>query len=133
MFVCSSESFHRRRRVRLLVRPHLFYIAPWHCPVLAPCLQYELYQFLLRCTDADVERMLMTLTMIPEEEIAAIVAEHNADPAKRVGQIRLAGAGAGRALHPCPFTASTSRPPAISPGTYAHPLSLPPMVVQPPS
>ena len=54
-------------------------------------VQYEMYQFLLRTTDADVEKMLMMLTLLPEDEIAAVVAAHAADPSKRIGQSKLAG------------------------------------------
>lgn len=51
---------------------------------------YEFYQFWVRQEDADIERFLKMLTLIPLEEIADIVAEHQKDPGKRVGQKALA-------------------------------------------
>ena len=53
-------------------------------------LPYELHQYFLRVSDEDVERMLLQLTLLPVDEIAAIMAEHAAAPEQRVGQRRLA-------------------------------------------
>jgi tyrosyl-tRNA synthetase len=51
---------------------------------------YKFYQFWLNTEDADVERLLRFFTFLPLEEIARIVAEHAADPARRIGQRALA-------------------------------------------
>ncbi|MBK8005177.1 MAG: tyrosine--tRNA ligase [Gemmatimonadetes bacterium] len=51
---------------------------------------YRFYQFWLNTEDADADRLLRFFTFLPLEEIAAIVAEHSADPGKRVAQRRLA-------------------------------------------
>ena len=51
---------------------------------------YKFYQFWLNTEDADADRLLRFFTFLPLEEIAAIVAEHSADPGKRVAQRRLA-------------------------------------------
>lgn len=55
-------------------------------------LPYELHQYFLRSSDEDVERMLLQLTLLPADEIAQIIEEHNSDPAKRIAQQRLADA-----------------------------------------
>jgi tyrosyl-tRNA synthetase len=51
---------------------------------------YEFYQFWVRQEDADVARFLRMLTFLPLDEVATIVAAHEADPAQRIGQKRLA-------------------------------------------
>jgi tyrosyl-tRNA synthetase len=51
---------------------------------------FEFYQFWLRTQDADASRYLKCFTFLPLEEIAAIVAEHEKAPEKRVAQRRLA-------------------------------------------
>jgi tyrosyl-tRNA synthetase len=51
---------------------------------------YKFYQYWINQDDADVERLLRTFTFLPREEIAAVVAEHGADPAGRRAQRRLA-------------------------------------------
>ncbi len=51
---------------------------------------YEFHQFWLRTDDADVERLLRFFTFIELDAIAAIIAEHASDPARRVAQRRLA-------------------------------------------
>lgn len=48
------------------------------------------YQYFVNCTDADVERFLKLLTLLPFEEIDAIVQEHNKDMSARYGQKQLA-------------------------------------------
>jgi len=53
-------------------------------------LPYEFHQYFLRVPDADVERMLLQLTLLPVEEIAVVVASHADAPEKRLGQQRLA-------------------------------------------
>ncbi len=51
---------------------------------------YKFYQFWLNTEDADADRLLRFFTFLPLPEITAIVAEHAADPGKRVAQRRLA-------------------------------------------
>ncbi|KAI9682069.1 MAG: tyrosyl-tRNA synthetase [Caeruleum heppii] len=51
---------------------------------------FDLYQFFLRCADADVGRYLKLFTFMPIPEIDKIVAEHAVDPAQRKGQHALA-------------------------------------------
>lgn len=48
------------------------------------------YQFWITVDDAGVEDYLKLYTMLDMEEIEAILAEHNADPARRIAQKRLA-------------------------------------------
>jgi tyrosyl-tRNA synthetase len=62
----------------------------WLDPALTS--PYEFYQFWLNTADDDVERYLLALTLEPVDAIAAVLAEHRADPAKRVGQRALAAA-----------------------------------------
>jgi tyrosyl-tRNA synthetase len=49
-----------------------------------------MYQYLLNVADDDVESLLLRLTTVPVPEIAAVVAEHRADPGRRTGQRRVA-------------------------------------------
>jgi tyrosyl-tRNA synthetase len=52
---------------------------------------FDFYQYWIReVQDADVERFLKNLTFLPLPEIAAVVAEHQKAPEKRLGQRRLA-------------------------------------------
>lgn len=51
---------------------------------------FRFYQFWLNTDDRDVGRYLKAFTFLPLSEIAAVVAEHELDPASRVGQRRLA-------------------------------------------
>ncbi|KAK5130383.1 hypothetical protein LTR08_002175 [Meristemomyces frigidus] len=51
---------------------------------------FDLYGFLLRSSDEDVERYLKLFTFIPTGEITAIMTEHSADPGKRKAQHLLA-------------------------------------------
>lgn len=51
---------------------------------------FELYGFLLRSADADVERYLKLFTFLPLDHISAVMAEHQADPGQRKAQHLLA-------------------------------------------
>jgi len=51
---------------------------------------FQFYQFWLNASDYDAERWIKIFTFLPQEEIAALVEEHNQDAAKRVLQKRLA-------------------------------------------
>lgn len=51
---------------------------------------FRFYQFWLNTDDRDVERYLKSFTFLALDEIAAIVAEHETNPAARSGQRRLA-------------------------------------------
>jgi tyrosyl-tRNA synthetase len=51
---------------------------------------YKFFQFWLNSEDADIGRWLRYFTFLPLDEIAALQAEHAADPGKRVAQRRLA-------------------------------------------
>jgi tyrosyl-tRNA synthetase len=51
---------------------------------------YALYQYFVNQPDADVERYLLQLTLVPVEEVRAVAAEHAQAPEKRAGQQRLA-------------------------------------------
>ena len=62
--------------------------AVWTSPDLLS--DYEYYQFFVRSADADVERYLRTLTLLPHEEIQRIIEQHAEAPAKRFAQTRLA-------------------------------------------
>ncbi len=53
-------------------------------------LPYEMHQYLLNSGDADVEKLLLQLTLVPVDEIVAVLAEHETNPAERVAQRRLA-------------------------------------------
>lgn len=53
---------------------------------------YEMYQFLINQSDADVEKLLNFLTLIDVEEIKKIMQAHKNDPALRVAQKALAKA-----------------------------------------
>lgn len=51
---------------------------------------YDFYQYWIRQEDAPMERFLKMLTTVPLDEIAEVMAEHRADPSKRIAQKRLA-------------------------------------------
>ncbi|OAA62779.1 tyrosyl-tRNA synthetase [Niveomyces insectorum RCEF 264] len=51
---------------------------------------FELYGYFMRRPDADVDRLLRLFTFLPLPEIQKLVAEHAADPARRVAQHALA-------------------------------------------
>lgn len=53
---------------------------------------YELYQWFVNLPDADVERFLLQLTLLPPEEAKAIAARHQEAPEGRTGQRALARA-----------------------------------------
>jgi tyrosyl-tRNA synthetase len=62
--------------------------APWlEASMTSP---YAYFQWWLNIDDRDVERFLKLFTFLDLDEIATIVAEHEQDPSKRVGQRRLA-------------------------------------------
>jgi tyrosyl-tRNA synthetase len=51
---------------------------------------FRFFQFWLNAEDADVARYLKFFTFLPVDEIASVVAGHEANPAARAGQRRLA-------------------------------------------
>lgn len=51
---------------------------------------YEFYQFWLNVDDTKVADYLNIYTLLPMEEVASLVAEHQTDPSKRLAQRRLA-------------------------------------------
>ncbi|GAA4326378.1 tyrosine--tRNA ligase [Flaviaesturariibacter amylovorans] len=51
---------------------------------------YEFYQFWINATDEDVVNWIRIFTFLPQDEINALIAEHDADRSKRVLQKRLA-------------------------------------------
>jgi tyrosyl-tRNA synthetase len=51
---------------------------------------YRFYQYWMHVPDADIERFLLQLTMLPVEEARAVAAAHLAEPDRREGQRRLA-------------------------------------------
>lgn len=51
---------------------------------------YRMYQYLLNVADDDVRSLLLRLTTVPVPEVAAVVAEHEANPGRRAGQRRVA-------------------------------------------
>lgn len=51
---------------------------------------YNLYGYLVRRPDDDVERLLKLFTFFPQSDIAKVMEEHNKDPSKRVAQHLLA-------------------------------------------
>jgi tyrosyl-tRNA synthetase len=51
---------------------------------------YRMYQYLVQAEDRDVETLLLRLTLLPVEEIRALVAEHGEAPERRVAQRALA-------------------------------------------
>ncbi|HEY3878825.1 MAG TPA: tyrosine--tRNA ligase [Trebonia sp.] len=51
---------------------------------------YQFFQYWMNVADADVERFLLQLTLLPVEECHAVAAAHAEAPHKRAGQRRLA-------------------------------------------
>ena len=51
---------------------------------------YAFYQYWINVDDRDVERFLLQLTLLPVDEVAAVVKAHVAAPEQRTGQRRLA-------------------------------------------
>jgi tyrosyl-tRNA synthetase len=51
---------------------------------------YQFYQFWLNAADADAERWIKTFTLLPPEEVDALIDSHRQDPAARHLQQRLA-------------------------------------------
>jgi tyrosyl-tRNA synthetase len=51
---------------------------------------YAFYQFWINTADADVERFLKLFTFLTKDEVATLVAAHQADPSQRLAQKRLA-------------------------------------------
>ncbi len=51
---------------------------------------YQFFQYWMNVTDADVERFLLQLTLLPVAECQAVAAAHALAPSKRDGQRRLA-------------------------------------------
>jgi tyrosyl-tRNA synthetase len=51
---------------------------------------YQFFQYWMNVADADIERFLLQLTLLPVDEAKAIAAEHAQAPHKRDGQRRLA-------------------------------------------
>jgi tyrosyl-tRNA synthetase len=51
---------------------------------------YQFFQYWMNVADADIERFLLQLTLLPVEECHAIAAAHLEEPFKRLGQRRLA-------------------------------------------
>lgn len=67
--------------------------AVWLDPEMT--MPYEFHQYFLRVSDADVERTLMQLTLLGVDDIAEVMAEHAANPHKRVAQHELADSVTG--------------------------------------
>jgi tyrosyl-tRNA synthetase len=55
-------------------------------------LPYEFHQYFLRTDDRDVERFLLQLTLLPVDDVAAIMAGHDEAPEQRAAQSALADA-----------------------------------------
>ena len=51
---------------------------------------YQFFQYWMNVADADIERFLLQLTLLPVAECQAVAAEHAQAPHRRVGQRRLA-------------------------------------------
>jgi tyrosyl-tRNA synthetase len=51
---------------------------------------YQFFQYWMNVADADIERFLLQLTLLPVEECRAVAAEHQQAPHLRAGQRRLA-------------------------------------------
>ncbi len=51
---------------------------------------YEIYQYFLNASDADVSMYLKTLTLLPKDEIEAVLEESGRAPEQRIAQKRLA-------------------------------------------
>lgn len=53
---------------------------------------YAFFQYFMNVDDADVERFLLQMTLLSTDEIAAVMAEHTAEPGRRRAQHALARA-----------------------------------------
>ena len=51
---------------------------------------YQFFQYWINVPDADIERFLLQLTLLPVQECRAVAQEHSEAPHRRVGQRRLA-------------------------------------------
>jgi tyrosyl-tRNA synthetase len=51
---------------------------------------YQFFQYWMNVADADIERFLLQLTLLPVEECQEVAASHAAAPHRRIGQRRLA-------------------------------------------
>lgn len=51
---------------------------------------YQFFQYWMQVPDADVERFLLQLTMLPVHDCRTVATEHAAAPERRIGQRRLA-------------------------------------------
>jgi len=51
---------------------------------------YQFFQYWMNIADADIERFLLQLTLVPVDECRTVAAEHAQAPHKRTGQRRLA-------------------------------------------
>jgi tyrosyl-tRNA synthetase len=51
---------------------------------------FAFHQFLVQVDDADVEQLLLRLTLLPVDEVLAILEQHRADPRARIAQKLLA-------------------------------------------
>lgn len=60
----------------------------WLDPLKTP--PYQFYQYWINAEDADVEKTLKIFTDLTQEEIVAVMSEHQTDPGRRVAQKRLA-------------------------------------------
>jgi tyrosyl-tRNA synthetase len=60
----------------------------WLDPALTS--PYEFFQHWINTDDAEVERMLLQFTLLPIEQIEALLQEHRGDPRRRVAQRELA-------------------------------------------
>ena len=69
---------------------------------------YAYYQYWFNAADADVERFLRLFTFLPLAEVAAVAAQHAADPSARHGQ-RVLAREATRILHGDDGVASAER------------------------
>lgn len=56
----------------------------------AKTLPWDLYQYLVRSSDADVGKLLAQLTMVPMEDVHEVLHQHARDPASRMAQHFLA-------------------------------------------
>src|SRR5690606_21544123 len=54
------------------------------------CSPYDFYQFWVRQEDVMLERFLKMMTLLPLDEIARVMEQHNVDPGKRIAHKRLA-------------------------------------------
>ncbi len=51
---------------------------------------FDMYQYFLNITDADIENCLLKITFMPEDAIQEVLARHNKRPEDRFGQKTLA-------------------------------------------